>query len=64
MVGPFIFQINLLGFVCILNEISLKFVARDPIDNKSNLTQVMVHCQTSDKPFNASVFAKNRDALF
>ena len=32
------------------NEISLKFVSRDPINNKSPLVQVMAWRRTGDKP--------------
>ena len=33
-----------------LNEISLKFVPRSPIDNKAALVQVMAWRRTGDKP--------------
>ena len=36
--------------VCILNRISLKFVPRDPFDNKSAMVQVMAWRRTGDKP--------------
>ena len=34
----------------ILIQISLKFVPKGPIDNKSALVQVKAWCQTGDKP--------------
>ena len=34
----------------ILIQISLKYVPRSPIDNKSALVQVMTWCPTGDKP--------------
>ena len=36
--------------VSILIQISLKFVPKGPIDNKSSLVQVMAWRQTGDKP--------------
>ena len=35
--------------ICILIEISLKFVPKDPIDNNSGLIEVMAWHRTSDK---------------
>ena len=35
---------------CILIQISLKSVRKGQIDNKSALVQVMVSCQTNNKP--------------
>ena len=35
---------------CILIQISLKFVPKGPINNKSALVQVMAWCWTGDKP--------------
>ena len=35
--------------VCILIRISLTFVSREPIDNKSTLVQIRALCRTDDK---------------
>ena len=35
---------------CILIEISLKFVHKDPIENKTAWVVVMAWCQTGNKP--------------
>ena len=35
---------------CILNRISLKFVPKNPIDNKSELVKAMAWRRTGDKP--------------
>ena len=36
--------------LCILIQISPKFVPKDPIDTKSALVEVMAWCQSGDKP--------------
>ena len=36
--------------MCVLIEISLKFIPKSPIDIKSALIQVMAWCQTGNKP--------------
>ena len=36
--------------ICILISISLNFVPKGTIDNKSALVQVIAWCQTHDKP--------------
>ena len=44
-------------FFLIYLEVSLKFVAKSPIDNKTTLVQVMAWCQTGNKPLHESVVA-------
>ena len=48
--------------LCILVRISLKFVPKGPIDNKSALVQVLVWRQTDDKPLPEVMFAEFTDA--
>ena len=47
---------------CILIQISLKFVAKDQIDNESALVQVMAWCQTGDKPLPAPMLTQYTNA--
>ena len=46
----------------ILIRISLKFVSKGPIDNKSALVQVMAWRQTGDKPLPEAVMIQFTDA--
>ena len=39
-------------------QISLKFVTRNPIDNKPALVQVMAWCQIGDKPLSESMMTQ------
>ena len=48
--------------VRILIKISLKFVPKDPIDNKSALVQVMAWRQIGARPLPESVMAQFNDA--
>ena len=43
-------------------QISLKYVPRSPIDNKSALVQVMAWCQTGDKPLPEPMMTQFIDA--
>ena len=47
---------------CILIWISLKFVPKDPIDNKPPLIQVMAWHQTCNKPLPESILTQFTDA--
>ena len=47
---------------CILIQISLKFVPKGLIDNKTALVQVMAWCQTGDKPLPEAMLIEFRDA--
>ena len=47
---------------CILIQISLKFVPKRPIDNKSALVQVMAWRRTGDKPLPEPMLAQFTDA--
>ena len=47
---------------CILIQISLKFVPKGPIDNKSALLRVMAWCWTGDKPLPEPNLTKFADA--
>ena len=49
--------------ICILIEMSLSFVPKNPIDNKSELVQVMACRQTGDKPLSALMPTQFTDAL-
>ena len=44
--------------VRIFIQISLKFVPKGPIDNKSALVQVMAWCQTGNKPLPGPLLAQ------
>ena len=44
--------------ICILIEIELIFALKGGIDNKSSLVQVMVQCQTGDKPLHKLMITK------
>ena len=46
---------------CILIRISLKFLLKDPIDNKSALVQVMAWRRTGDKPLPEPVLTQFTD---
>ena len=46
----------------ILIQISLKYVPRSSIDNKSALVQVMVWCRTGNKPFPEPMMTQYIDA--
>ena len=46
----------------ILIQISLKFVPKGPIDNKSALVQVMAWRRTSDKPLREPMLDEFNDA--
>ena len=48
--------------VRISNQISLKFVPKDPIGNKSALVQVVAWCRTGDKPLPEAMMAHFSDA--
>ena len=43
-------------------QISLKFVPKGPIDNKSALVQVMAWCRTGDKTLPEPVLTQSTDA--
>ena len=43
-------------------KISLKFVPKGPIDNKSALVQVMAWCRTGDKPLPEPMLTQFTDA--
>ena len=60
MVDRRYFRINLLEWISI--QISLKFVPKNPIDNKSALVQVMAWCRTADKPLPEPMLTKFTDA--
>ena len=47
---------------CILIQIWLKFVTKDPIDNTSALVQVMAWCRTGDKPLPEAILTQLIDA--
>ena len=47
----------------ILTQISLKFVPRSQIDNKSALVQVMAWCQTGNKPLPEPMMTQFTDAF-
>ena len=47
---------------CISIQISLKFVPKGPIDNKSALGQVMAWRRTGDKPLSEPMRAQFSDA--
>ena len=47
---------------CISISISLKFVPKGPINNKSALVQVMALCRTGDKPLPEPMLAQFTDA--
>ena len=46
----------------ILTQISLKYVPRSPIDNKSSLVQVMAWRRTGDKPLPEPMMTQFNDA--
>ena len=48
--------------VCILIRISLKFVPKGPIDNKSMLVQVMAWRRIGDKPLSEPMLTQFTDA--
>ena len=54
--------IFLMKNVRISNKISLKFVPKGPIDNKSALVQVMAWCRTGDKPLPEPMLTQFTDA--
>ena len=43
-------------------QISLKFVPKGPIDNKSALVQVIAWCRTGDKPLPEAMMTQFNDA--
>ena len=47
--------------LCISIRISLEFVPKDPIDNKSALVQVMVWCRIDDKPLPEAILTQFTD---
>ena len=47
----------------ILTQISLKFVPRSEIDNKSALVQVMAWCQTGNKPLPEPMMTQYTDTF-
>ena len=47
---------------CILIQISLKFVPKDPIDNKSVLVQVMAWRRTGDEPVSEAMLTQFTNA--
>ena len=47
---------------CISIWISLKFVPRDPINNRPALVQVMAWCRTDDKPLPEPMLTQFTDA--
>ena len=51
---------------CVLgaDKISLKFVAKSPVDNTSALVQVVAQHQTGNKPLPEIVLTKMHDALW
>ena len=50
------------GNLCILIQISLKFVSNGPIDNKAALVQVMAWRRTDDKPLSEPMLTQLTDA--
>ena len=46
---------------CVLIPISLKFIPKGPIDNKSSLVQVMAWCQTGNKPLSEPMMTQFTD---
>ena len=48
--------------LCIFIRISLKFVSKGPIDNKSALVQVMAWRRTGDKPLPEPMMSQFTDA--
>ena len=47
---------------CLSIKISLKFVSKDPIDNKPELVQIMTWGRLGDKPLSAPMIAQFTDA--
>ena len=47
---------------CISIQISLRFVPKDPSDNKSSLVQVMAWRRTGDKPLSEPMLTQFTDA--
>ena len=47
--------------LCVLNQISLKFVPKGPIDNKSSLVQEMAWCWAGNRPFPQPMLAQFPD---
>ena len=52
------------GFYCILIQMSLKFVFKGLIDNKSSLVEVMAYCLTDKRSLPEPMLTTMSDALF
>ena len=47
----------------VLIDISLKFVSKGPLDNKSSILQVMAWYQKGDKPLPDPIMTQNHHAI-